>query len=242
MFMSYPYADVAPAIYGDAGSTSDAANRSSRTARILRYGHMGRLSEHSGGLFKAESLIAHSKVAAVVSDARHKDNPIVACNSAFMQLSGYDREEIVGRNCRFLRGERTEPAQTAMLREAIAAHRPVMVELINYKKDGTPFRNAVMIAPLFDDAGELEYYLGSQIEIADSGASRHAQAISLVDGLSRRQRQILESLVKGRLNKQIAYELDLTERTIKMHRAATLRRLGVRTVAEAIRIAIEAGM
>lgn len=137
-----------------------------------------------------ESLIASSKVAAVVSDPRQPDNPIVACNEAFMQLTGYPKEEILGRNCRFLRGDRTEPEQTAMLREAVAGSRPVMVELINYKKDGTAFRNAVMIAPLFDEKGELTYFLGSQMAIDDSGASRHEQARALVEGLSRRQRQI----------------------------------------------------
>ena len=189
-----------------------------------------------------ESLISSSKVAAVVSDPRLADNPIVACNEAFIELTGYPREEILGRNCRFLRGERTEPEQTEMLREAIAGNRPVMVELINYRKDGSAFRNAVMIAPLFDERGELAYFLGSQMAIDDSGDSRHDRARALVEGLSRRQRQILEALAKGRLNKQIAYELDLTERTIKMHRAAMLRALGVRTVAEAIRIAIEAGL
>lgn len=188
-----------------------------------------------------DSLIANSNVAAVVSDPRQRDNPIVSCNEAFMQLTGYSREEILGRNCRFLRGDRTEPEQTAMLREAVAERRPVMVELINYKKDGTAFRNAVMIAPLFDDEGELAYFLGSQMAIDDSGASRHERARALVNNLSRRQQQILEALAKGRLNKQIAYELGLTERTIKMHRAAMQRALGVRTVAEAIRIAIEAG-
>jgi PAS domain S-box-containing protein len=189
-----------------------------------------------------ESLIASSKVAAVVSDPRQADNPIIACNDAFLQLTGYSREEIIGRNCRFLRGERTSPEQTLMLREAVAESHPVMVELINYKKDGTAFRNAVMIAPLFDAAGALTYFLGSQIEVDESGASRLERARAVVDGISRRQRQILEALAKGRLNKQIAYELDLTERTIKMHRAAMLKALGVRTVAEAIRIAIEAGM
>lgn len=189
-----------------------------------------------------ENLIANSKVAAVVSDPRLPDNPIVACNDAFMQLTGYSRDAIVGRNCRFLRGERTEPEQTAMLRAGVAERRPTMVELINYKFDGTPFRNAVMIAPLFDEDGELAYFLGSQMEIDDAGANRHDRARARVDALSRRQRQILEALAKGRLNKQIAYELDLTERTIKMHRAAMLKGLEVRTVAEAIRIAIEAGL
>lgn len=188
-----------------------------------------------------ESLIANSIVAAVVSDPRRADNPIIACNDAFVQLTGYPREEILGRNCRFLRGERTEPAQTAMLREAIAQLRPAMVELINYRKDGTPFRNAVMVAPLFDDEGELTYFLGSQMAIDERGSSRHDRARQQIDQLSARQRQILEALAKGRLNKQIAYDLDLTERTIKMHRAAMLRSLGVKTVAEAIRIAIEAG-
>ena len=133
------------------------------------------------------------------------------------------------------------PGQTAMLREAVGARRPAMVELINYRKDGSPFRNAVMIAPLFDEDGEIIYFLGSQIAIDDEGASRHEQARDLIAGLSKRQRQILEALAKGRLNKQIAYDLSLTERTVKMHRAAMLRGLGVRTVAEAIRIAIEAG-
>ncbi|BBE35015.1 hypothetical protein SmB9_26730 [Sphingosinicella microcystinivorans] len=189
-----------------------------------------------------KELISNSKVAAVVSDPRQMDNPIVACNQAFVDLTGYSREEIIGCNCRFLRGVRTEPEQTTMLREAVAESRPVMVELINYRKDGTAFRNAVMIAPLFDANGDLTYFLGSQMAIDDSGASRHEQARALVNSLSRRQRQILEALAKGRLNKQIAYELDLTERTIKLHRAAMLRGLGVRTVAEAIRIAIEAGM
>ena len=190
---------------------------------------------------RPEDLIDHSHVAAVVSDPRRPDNPIIACNTAFMQLTGYSREEIVGRNCRFLRGDRTEPEQTAMLREAVVQRRAVMVELINYRKDGTPFRNAVMIAPLFDDDGELTYFLGSQMAIDDDGANRHDRAREKIATLTTRQHQILEGLAKGRLNKQIAYNLGLTERTVKMHRAALLKTLGVRTVAEAIRIAIEAG-
>ncbi|WP_374530435.1 PAS domain-containing protein [Novosphingobium sp.] len=196
----------------------------------------------AGAVMTPDSLIANSQVAAVVSDPRQADNPIVACNQAFMDLTGYAREEILGRNCRFLRGERTEPEQTAKLREAVAQRRPAMVELTNYRKDGTPFLNAVMIAPLFDDNGDLTYFLGSQMAIDEDGEHRRRQARALIEGLSRRQRQILEALAKGRLNKQIAYELGLTERTVKMHRAAVLRGLGVRTVAEAIRIAIEAGL
>lgn len=189
-----------------------------------------------------DSLIADSTIAAVVSDPRQPDNPIVACNYAFMLLTGYGREEIVGRNCRFLRGERTEPEQTAKLRQAVAERRPAMVELINYRKDGSAFRNAVMIAPLFDDEGELLYFLGSQMAIDDQAEERRRRAIASIEALTPRQHQLLAALTKGKLNKQIAFELGLTERTVKMHRAATLRSLGVRTVADAIRIGIEAGL
>ena len=70
-----------------------------------------------------ESLIASSKVAAVVSDPRQPDNPIVACNEAFMQLTGYPKEEILGRNCRFLRGERTVTCTAIRTRPRDAARR-----------------------------------------------------------------------------------------------------------------------
>ncbi len=193
-----------------------------------------------------EALIAKSAVAACVSDPRQSDNPIIACNDAFLILTGYTRSEVLGRNCRFLRGPGTEPERTQQLRDAIAVHQPLMVEILNYKKDGTPFRNAVMIAPLFDAQGQIEYYLGSQIALADGGAGtspvRQAQAAEKLEKLTMRQHQILLLMARGALNKQIAYDLGLAERTVKMHRAQVLRQLGVRSSAEAIRLAVEAGL
>ncbi|RZI74705.1 MAG: PAS domain-containing protein [Pseudomonas sp.] len=188
-----------------------------------------------------DTLISRSSVAAVVSDPRRPDNPIISCNEAFVALTGYSREQILGRNCRFLRGDGTEPEQTEVLREAISSKRPVIVELTNYRRDGSAFRNAVMVAPLFDEDGELIYFLGSQMAVDDGAAGQHQRAREQVDRISPRQKQILQALTRGQLNKQIAFDLGLTERTIKMHRAAVLRALGVKTVAEAIRIAIEAG-
>ena len=190
-------------------------------------------------------MIQSSPIAAVVSNPRLPDNPIVACNAAFSELTGYQPDEIIGRNCRFLKGENTEPWLTDALRAGIRNRQPVLAEILNYKKDGTPFRNAVMIAPIFDAAGEIEYFLGSQVEINEEAAranqSRRDQALSQVDNLSRRQREILLHMAAGKLNKQIAYELGLSERTVKMHKSAVLSALGVRTTADAIRIAIEAG-
>lgn len=195
-----------------------------------------------------DEMIKHSPIAAVVSDPRLPDNPIIACNQAFIDLTGYTREEIIGRNCRFLRGPDTESWLTDVLREAIAARQPAIVEIRNYKKDGTPFRNAVMVAPIFNAEGNIDYFLGSQVPVADQGASprpseeTHQQAISRVDTLSPRQRQILIEMAHGKLNKQIAWDLGLSERTIKMHRSAMFRTLGVRTSAEAVRVAVEAGL
>ncbi len=191
------------------------------------------------------SMIATSPIAAVISDPRLPDNPIVECNEAFVTLTGYQTEEIIGHNCRFLTGERTEPWLIEMLRNGIRRRQPVMVEILNYKKDGTPFRNAVMVAPIFDAEGELEYFLGSQVEIAEDVArandARREAAFDRIAALSRRQREVLLQLAAGKLNKQIAYELGLSERTVKMHRAAVFVSLGVKTSADAIRLAIEAG-
>lgn len=184
-------------------------------------------------------MVRHSAVAAILTHAREPDNPIVACNEAFLRLTGYDEAEVVGRNCRFLAGAGTEPDATALLRDAVRSACPAMVELLNYRKDGTPFRNAVMIAPVFDDQGDVEYFLGSQVEVSASLPSDGAK--DRVAGLSRRQRQVLIAMARGQSSKRIAHEFRVTERTVKMHRAALFRRLGVRTAVEAIRIAIEAG-
>ena len=187
-------------------------------------------------------MISRSKVAAVISDPHLPDNPIIACNDAFTELTGYNADEVIGRNCRFLRGDLTEPEAVAALRVAIEAREPVMVELFNYRKDNSVFRNAVMIAPLFDAQGEIRYFLGSQIAVDKHAVSRQEQAQNIVSRLTPRQKQVLEALATGQLNKQIAYDLSLTERTVKMHRAALLRALNVKTNADAIRIAIEAGL
>jgi len=190
-------------------------------------------------------MLEKSVIAAVLSNPRLPDNPIVECNPAFEQLTGYARDEIVGRNCRFLSGPQTEPWLTETLRTAIRRRTPAMVEILNYRKNGTPFRNAVMVAPIFGQDGELEYFLGSQVEVPGEQAqlqdARRREAHDKVRALSGRQRAVLVQMAAGKLNKQIAWELGLSERTVKMHRGAVLQALGVRTTADAIRVAVEAG-
>lgn len=193
------------------------------------------------------NLIDGSPIASVVSNPRLPDNPIVACNKAFLDLTGYGVEEVVGRNCRFLAGPGTEPWLTEAIREGVREKRPSLVEIINYKKDGTQFRNAVVVAPIFDDDGtELVYFLGSQVELGEhaSGPSvtRRARATERIRELSPRQLEVLKLVAGGLRNKQIAWELGLSEKTIKMHRGIAMDKLGVQTAAEMIRLAVEAGI
>ncbi|WP_186401764.1 PAS domain-containing protein [Sphingopyxis sp. P1IMeth2] len=191
-----------------------------------------------------KAMIATSPIAAVISDPRRPDNPIVECNDAFVALTGYSAAEIIGQNCRFLTGPGTEAELSEQLRSAIREQRPVLVEILNYKKDGTPFRNAVLVAPIFGSDGSLEYFLGSQMEVDDGvllRGERQAEARARIDALSPRQREVLLLMAEGNLNKQIGYSLGLSERTVKMHRAALLKALGVATTADAIRVAVEAG-
>jgi PAS domain S-box-containing protein len=191
-------------------------------------------------------LVTDSPIASVISDPRVFDNPIVACNAAFCELTGYPAEEVLGRNCRFLSGPATEPWLTEEIRRGVREHRPVLVEILNYKRSGEPFRNAVLVAPIYDEQDALLYFLGSQVEIAADASlpasMRRIRAAEMVKALSPRQGQVLKLVANGLLNKQIAAELDLAEKTVKMHRAILMNRLGLRTTADLIRLAVEAGL
>jgi len=192
------------------------------------------------------AVIQHSPIASVVTNPRVADNPIIACNAAFRALTGYGDDEIIGRNCRFLSGPRTEPWLTERIKTSVAERTPVLVDILNYRKDGSAFRNAVLVAPVFDDAGELEYFLGSQVEMPVASdaviAARQQQATARIRQLSPRQREVLGEIARGQLNKQIAHRLRLSEKTVKMHRAMLIANLGVATTADAVRIAVEAGL
>lgn len=111
-------------------------------------------------------------MAQCISDPHQPDCPIVYCNQAFVDLTGYPVEEIIGRNCRFLQGEGTLPSAVARLRSAVEQHVYTVVDILNYRKDGTAFWNAVHVGPIYNEAGELEYFFGSQWDITELLAAR----------------------------------------------------------------------
>ena len=102
-----------------------------------------------------------------ITDPLQEDNPMTYVNEAFTDTTGYNKTEAVGRNCRFLQGDGTDPEQIETVRKAVDQAEPVDITLRNYRKDGTPFWNQLSIAPVRDEAGTLESFVGFQKDITD---------------------------------------------------------------------------
>lgn len=113
------------------------------------------------------NVIQEMSQGVVISDYSLPDHPVIYCNPAFEKLTGYSRDEILGRNCRLLQGPDTDPAAIAKIRNAIRAQRPSLTEILNYRKDGTSFWNALMISPVGDDTGDVTRFVGVQTDITE---------------------------------------------------------------------------
>nr|AML79617.1 putative LOV domain-containing protein [Neurachne munroi] len=103
----------------------------------------------------------------VISDPRLPDNPIIFASDSFLELTEYTREEILGRNCRFLQGPETDMSTVDKIREAIREQREITVQLINYTKSGKKFWNLFHLQPMWDQKGELQYFIGVQLDGSD---------------------------------------------------------------------------
>nr|AML77520.1 putative LOV domain-containing protein [Oxalis sp. BC-2016] len=100
----------------------------------------------------------------VISDPRLPDNPIIFASDSFLELTEYTREEILGRNCRFLQGPETDQATVDKIRVAIREQKELTVQLINYTKSGKKFWNLFHLQPMRDQKGELQYFIGVQLD------------------------------------------------------------------------------
>lgn len=195
-----------------------------------------------------ENLLASiqlSPIATIITDYTQPDNPIVSVNAAFCELTGYSHDELIGHNCRILTGPATEAEGRRVLREAIANGRPALTELTNYRKDGSEFCNAVMIAPIRNTSGKVTHFLGTQMLVREgcgTVSSRRLEAESLLADLTPRQLQVLQLITEGLRNHDIGLRLNISEATVKLHRSNLLKKLGAKTPGEAVRIALEAGV
>ncbi len=122
------------------------------------------------------AAVRATRMAMIVTDPRQPDNPIVFANAAFYRLTGYGREEVLGRNCRFLQGPDTDKASVRAIRAAIDARRDIAVDILNHRKSGEPFWNGLFISPVTNAAGELQFFFASQLDVTDRIEAQRAVA------------------------------------------------------------------
>ncbi len=108
----------------------------------------------------------------VISDPRLPDNPVIYANEGFERLTGYSRLEILGKNCRFLQGEDTDPATVDIIRNTLKDGRACRVDILNYRKDGSRFWNRLSMTPLRDSDGTIVNFVGVQFDITELKETR----------------------------------------------------------------------
>ncbi|MDI5928485.1 blue-light-activated histidine kinase [Rhizobium leguminosarum] len=164
----------------------------------------------------------------VVTDARKPDLPIVLANKAFLELTGYEAQDVLGRNCRFLQGHATSPIAVAEIRAAIAAEHEITVEILNYKKSGEQFWNRLHLSPIHGDDGRILYFFGSQIDMTEYRriealeASEH-RLLMEVDHRSKNVLAIVDSIVRlSNADDPALYAAAIQHRVQALARAHTL--------------------
>ncbi|MFC4540643.1 PAS domain S-box protein [Halosolutus amylolyticus] len=129
--------------------------------------HLYERREHERVLRRADRALEAAPIGITMTDPTQPENPIVYANDAFERITGYSSDEYLGRNCRFLQGEGTDPEAVERLHAAVDAEEPVSVELRNYREDGTPFWNQVTLAPVENDAGAVTHFVGFQQDVTE---------------------------------------------------------------------------
>jgi two-component system phosphate regulon sensor histidine kinase PhoR len=121
----------------------------------------------------------------VITDNRENDNPIIFCNRAFENLTGYNRDEIIGRNCRFLQSNDRAQESLAQISDSIASGLPITIELRNYHRNGTLFWNELSIAPVRNSEGVVTHFIGIQNDVTRKKAVQ-TELMEQIDMMSNR--------------------------------------------------------
>jgi PAS domain S-box-containing protein len=152
---------------------------------VTRQGPDG-VRDHTSDIFF--SAIETTRMPMLLTDPNQPDNPIVFANRAFLAMTGYAPEELMGRNCRFLQGQETDRETVTAIREGIEAESQVSVEILNYRKDGSSFWNALFISPVYNPDGRLAYFFASQLDVSRrrdaEAALRQSQRMEAVGQLT----------------------------------------------------------
>lgn len=122
------------------------------------------MSEHLN--FPAMPDFGEGRQSITIADVRQPEMPLVYVSPGFERFSGYTRQEVLGRSCRFLQGVKRDQPGVQLIRDAIRAGQPCIVDLINFKKCGSPFNNRLSLQPVTDSAGALAFYIGLQSDVS----------------------------------------------------------------------------
>lgn len=117
-----------------------------------------------------DALLQSVRLSICVTDPNEVDNPIIYVNPAFLDLTGYEKREVLGQNCRFLQGRNTKKESIAAVRKMVEGKRLSSVDIVNYRKDGSEFINSLQIGPVFDQESERMLMFGSQIDVTTQRA------------------------------------------------------------------------
>jgi PAS domain S-box-containing protein len=144
-------------------------------------------------LWLYDRAMAATSTGIAIADATNPEHPIIYCNPAFESMTGYRRQEVIGKNCRFLQGSDTDPAAVETIRQALRTESECQVTLKNYRKDGTAFWNALSISPVRDRTGKLTHFIGVQRDITDRKQAE--EALQNSSAQSREQAAKLEAAI-----------------------------------------------
>ncbi|MFC7227604.1 PAS domain S-box protein [Salinirubellus salinus] len=142
-----------------------------------------------------DRAIEEAQVGITIAEAGEAEDPLVYANPEFTRLTGYDREAVIGRDCRLLQGERTNGGTTAALGEAIEAGEPVQQEVLNYRADGTPFWNEVTVTPVHDADGDVTHFVGFQRDVTER--KRRETLVSVLNRVLRHNLRNDMTVVRG---------------------------------------------
>jgi hypothetical protein len=169
-----------------------------------------------------------------LTDPSVKDNPIVYASEGkvaipnavhllisleFYRTTQYGRDHVIGRNCRFLQGPRTNVQAVARLNQAINNGQEICETILNYRRDGTPFFNLVMIAPLLDNKGQVRYHIGAQVDISgliEEGRSLESFERYLSNRRARQQKETDERQA-GKRSTRVSNQSDFSDESEERH-------------------------
>ena len=152
------------------------------------------IGENVEGDFEELEAFHGSSVSVVVTNPNLDDNPIIYLNNTFEEMTGYARNAVIGRNCRLLQGENTDPKTVARLRAAIEEQKDITVDLLNYRADGSPFWNRVSLSPLTDGDGNVIYFIGVQHYLGNGDKPKSDARQQALDALSELQHRVKNHL------------------------------------------------